>query len=579
MIVGQLAILKTGAAYVPLDPDYPQERLAFMVHDADIALLITHEQLANRFSTQKAKVIRLDSEREAIAQESSENPSITMQSEHLAYVIYTSGSTGRPKGVQISHKAVVNFLTSMRQQPGICEKDALLALTSLSFDIAGLEIFLPLLVGARLEIASREEATDGIQLVRRLETSGITMLQATPTSWRMMLEAGWPGHPGMKMLCGGETLPPDLGHRLLQTGASLWNLYGPTETTIWSMIHHVVSVDGPVSIGHPIANTQVYLLDAQLNPVPIGVPGELYLGGDGLSQGYLHRPDLTAERFLPDPFSTTTEMRLYKTGDLARYLPDGTIAFLGRNDHQVKIRGFRIELQEIEVVLHRHPLVKEAVVVAREDEGTDMRLVAYVVPQEKGEGSEAGEISGREKLKSLELRQYLQERLPIYMVPAVFVLLEILPCTPNGKLDRRALPPPDQGQSERENEYEGPRTPIEELLVQIWVQVLRLEQVSVHDNFFELGGHSLLATQLLARVRDTFQVEFPLRRLFAAPTVAAMAQSIAQRQNEQVDMHVNVIHRIEPDNEEHLLERLDQLSDEEMGALLDMMLAEEEIEG
>ncbi|MBA2681036.1 MAG: amino acid adenylation domain-containing protein, partial [Ktedonobacteraceae bacterium] len=537
MIVGLLAILKAGAAYVPLDPDYPLERLTFMVHDADIALLLTQKHLTTHLSDPTVPLVYMDSEWEVIAQEAHENLASSVTPEHLAYVIYTSGSTGLPKGVQIAHRGVVNFLSAMRRQPGLGEQDVLLALTSLSFDIAGLELFLPLLVGTRVEIASREEATDGVQLMKRLETAGITMLQATPTSWRMLLEAGWPGSASMKLLCGGEALPPALALQLLKRGGSLWNMYGPTETTIWSTLHRVTGVAGSVPIGRPIANTQVYLLDAQLEPVPVGIPGELYIGGVGLSLGYLGRPDGTAERFVPDPFSMEAGARLYKTGDLARYLPDGALEFLGRNDSQVKLRGFRIELQEIETLLCQHPLIKEAVVTMWEDKGVDeTQLIAYIVAHEEAEGGVEGSSrvpERQERIRNQQLHQYLQARLPMYMVPAAFVWLTTLPHTPNGKLDRWALPAPHAGQYTREPIHEEPRTPLEDLLLQLWRQVLRREDVGLHDNFFALGGHSLLAAQLVARVRNIWQVELPLRRLFATPTVVGLAQHIETIQREE----------------------------------------------
>ena len=553
MVVGLLAILKAGAAYVPLDPDYPLERLNFMIHDAHIALLLTQKHLTARLSDDTVPVVYLDSEREGIAQQSDENLVSLVTPEHLAYVIYTSGSTGIPKGVQIAHRGVVNFLSALRREPGLGEQDVLLALTSLSFDIAGLEIFLPLVVGARVEIASREEATDGMQLMKRLETAGITVLQATPTTWRMLLEADWAGSACMKLLCGGEALPPALAMQLLKRGASLWNMYGPTETTIWSTLHSVTSVDGSIPIGRAIANTQIYLLDAQLELVPVGIPGELYIGGVGLSLGYLGRPGGTAERFVPDPFSLGAGARLYKTGDLARYRSDGTLEFLGRNDSQVKMRGFRIELQEIEAVLCQHPLIKEAVVVMRENEGieraegTEKQLVAYIVAREGSKEGEEGSLltPGREKrIRNQELRRYLQDRLPLYMLPATFVWLATLPHTPNGKLDRRALPSPREGQYTGEHIHEALLTPQQDLLIQLWRQVLRREDVGLHDNFFALGGHSLLAAQLIARIRNLWQVELPLRSLFATPTVAGLAQHIETAQREESGLLIPPIVRV-----------------------------------
>ncbi len=352
---------------------------------------------------------------------------------NLAYVIYTSGSTGKPKGVQITHGALANLLQSMRRLLSINERDALLAVTTLSFDIAALEIFLPLIVGARVELIDREVAADGARLADRLNDPGITFLQATPATWRLLLEAGWQGQPALKMLCGGEALPRALADRLLDKGAGLWNVYGPTETTIWSSACRVEAGETPISIGRPIANTQFYVLDKRLRAVPVGVIGELYIGGSGLARGYRHRAALTAERFIPDPFGTTPGGRLYWSGDLARWRADGTLECLGRVDHQVKIRGYRVELGEIEAALARHPGVREAAVAARPDASGEMSLAAYIVVRDGPEGSSAA-----------DLRRWLQGQLPDYMVPSAFVSLEALPLTPNGKVDRQALPDPGQ---------------------------------------------------------------------------------------------------------------------------------------
>ncbi len=392
MVVAILGILKAGAAYIPLDPEYPPERLAFVLEDAQAPVLITQAKLREHMSAHQATIVYLDTDWAQIAKESAHPPRNWVMAHNLAYIIYTSGSTGKPKGVQIAHQAVVNFMHSMRMQPGLTRQDTLLTVTSISFDIAGLELFLPLLVGARLHIASREVTRDSEQLAYLLDSSGASIMQATPTTWRLLLELAWQSNRGLRMLCGGEALPPELARQLIETGATLWNMYGPTETTIWSAIYRVEAVERTVPLGHPIANTQIYVLDTLLEPVPIGVSGDLYIGGAGLSRGYLHRPDVTAERFLPNPFGALPGMRLYKTGDLARYQANGSLEFLGRNDHQVKIRGFRIELQEIEATLELYPAVHESVVMAREDTPDDNRLVAYIVPQTQyqGKATEAG---------------------------------------------------------------------------------------------------------------------------------------------------------------------------------------------
>ncbi|HSG41035.1 MAG TPA: amino acid adenylation domain-containing protein, partial [Thermoanaerobaculia bacterium] len=486
MVIGVLAVLKAGGAYVPLDPSYPAERLAFMREDSGLALV-------------------LEGDLGEIG-ESELPPAGGAGPSNLAYVIYTSGSTGRPKGVQIPHAALSNFLASMAERPGLGSGDVLLSVTSLSFDIAGLELYLPLLAGGRIVLASREEAADGHALRELIAASGATVMQATPATWRLLLEAGWEGGEGLVALCGGEALPPSLAASLRARTRALWNVYGPTETTVWSTAEEVG--EGPITIGRPIANTAVYVMDAWGQPSPAGVPGELLIGGAGLARGYLERPELTAERFVPDPSGEGT--RLYRTGDLARFRADGRLDHLGRLDHQVKVRGFRVELGEIEAELGRHPEVTAAVVVARED-----RLVAYVVGDAPAEA----------------LRESLKSRLPAYMVPSAFVFLEALPLTPNGKVDRKALPEPGAGTAEL---LAGPLTPAEELLAGIWCDVLGLERVGVHQDFFELGGHSLIATRVASRVRDVFGVEMHLRWLFETPTVSGLAARLGEARLDEV---------------------------------------------
>jgi amino acid adenylation domain-containing protein len=521
MIVGLLGILKAGGAYVPLDPAYPQQRLAFMLSDSQVPLLLTQEQLVTALPEHQAKVVCLDASWGEIAKQTECNPINQASHENLAYVIYTSGSTGQPKGVQIPHSALVNFLSSMRQTPGLTDKDILLSVTTLSFDIAALELYLPLIVGARLVIVSREVAADGTQLLEQLVSFNPTVMQATPATWRMLLAAGWQGSSRLKILCGGEALDHVLANQLLERGTEVWNLYGPTETTIWSAIKKVESnklerTDGVVSIGRPIANTQFYILDTYLRPVPLGVPGELHIGGVGLARGYLNRPELTIEKFISNPFNDDPTSRLYKTGDLVCYQPDGTIKYIGRLDHQVKVRGFRIELGEIEAVISQHPAVRETVVVVRLDKLGFQRLVAYIVPQLN------------QTLAVTELRRFLESNLPNYMVPTAFVMLEALPLTPNGKVDRQALPEVDNIGSEQEETFVAPRTAAEEVVAGIWRQVLGFKEVGIHDNFFELGGHSLMVTQVTSRLRQVFQVELPLRRLFELPTVEGLINAMTQ---------------------------------------------------
>lgn len=729
MLIGLLAILKAGGAYVPLDPAYPQERLAFMLQDSQLSVLLTEQDQLAKLPEHQAQVICVDTDWEKIALASEENPNSTVTPDNLAYTIYTSGSTGKPKGVQVLHRGVVNFLTSMSKQPGLSQEDILLAVTTISFDIAALELYLPLIVGARIVLVTREVAKDASQLLKILAQSNATVMQATPATWRMLLTAGWMGSSTLKILCGGEAMSRDLANQLLEKSAELWNMYGPTETTIWSAVYQVEAGDNPVSIGGAIANTQIYLIDhypsqkhEPIKLVPVGEAGELLIGGVGLARGYLNRLELTEEKFIPDPFSNKPGALLYRTGDLARYRTDGKIEFIGRVDHQVKIRGFRIELGEIESVLNQHPAVQESVVLAREDVPGDKRLVAYLMtdlsvervpfssnclvewegnpaialttvdlsssgvclinaPEELPEGQnlrlrlqlpgvedklvlegtrawrtlehtgillqatptqqallrqsikyiaqtegfvvkdlrraehrlplqitcQAEFASGftqdlttqnisrggirlianttnlwkesqrlllrlqlpgiQEELalrgivvwysqeyagiefetrlsqqvqihQSMEyiieaqglslshLRSFLKDKLPDYMIPSAFVMLDSLPLTPNCKVDRKALPAPNQARSVLEEDFIAPRNVFEEQLAQMWIKVLGIPQVSIHDNFFELGGNSLLSAQMLSLVRETFQVELSLLALFEAPTIALLSQEI-----------------------------------------------------
>ncbi|VCA13196.1 non-ribosomal peptide synthase [Burkholderia pseudomallei] len=509
MMVGLLGILKSGSAYLPLDPAYPAERLAYIVDDARPALLLTEAALRDDWRDAGAPVVLLDADGPAIDACPDHNPDAaagrdarTLSS--LAYVIYTSGSTGRPKGVMIEHRNLANLLGAMGEQPGIGAHDVLLAVTSLSFDIAALELFLPLLHGARAVIAARDDAADPARLAHLIESSGASLMQATPSTWRMLAQHGWPrsARP-LTLLCGGEALPPALAERLLAHVPAIWNLYGPTETTVWSTVRRVTTP--VVDIGGPIANTQVYVLDERLRPAPIGVAGELYIGGAGVARGYLNRPELTRERFVDDPFRRGG--RLYRTGDLARRRADGNLEYLGRNDFQVKIRGFRIELGEIEAQLAKAHGVQGVALAARDTPTADKRLVAYYV----GDASAAA------------LREHAAARLPAYMVPAAYVRLAAWPLTPNGKLDRAALPAPDDEAYARA-EYEAPRGEHECKLAAIWRAVLQVERIGRHDDFFELGGHSLLAVRAVTAMRDAFGSDTSLRDLFARPVLKDLAE-------------------------------------------------------
>lgn len=521
MLVGLLGVMKAGGAYVPLDPSFPEDRLSFVVSDANVMALLVGERQLGFLRPGNADVICLEHVRDQIDKELSGNLDSSVTAENLAYVIYTSGSTGKPKGVQISHRATVNFLESMQEEPGLHEDDVLLSVTTLSFDISVLELFLPLITGAHTVLVSSEVGADGELLSRALSESGITVMQATPATWRVLVDSGWEGDRQLKMLCGGEALSRELADRLLELGGSLWNMYGPTETTVWSSVKRIETKEGLVRIGPPVANTQFYVLDQEMQPVPIGVSGELCIGGDGLARGYLNREELTRERFVENPFDDRAGSRLYKTGDSVRHLPNGDIEFLGRLDFQVKIRGFRIELGEIETWLRQHLGVDQAVVVAREDSSGDQRLVAYVVPSE-GQTPSTG-----------ELRDYLKERLPQYMTPSLFVMLEELPLTPNGKIDRKALPEPSIS-VDADRSFVGARNAVEVELASIWQDVLKSESVGAFDDFFDLGGHSLLAVRVFAQIKKRFGVNLPLQTLFHASTIAALAEEI---QNANVKEH------------------------------------------
>ena len=510
LVVAVLGILKAGGTYVPLDPAFPRERLTFMVADARIPVLVTQARLVGELPEHRAKVIKIDQLAHAPSGRAPRSPAATA-AENLAYTLYTSGSTGRPKGVQISHRSVVNFLHSMGQSPGLKPEDIWLAVTTLSFDIAGLELFLPLITGARVVIAQREDTMDAFRLVKLIKYSGATVMQATPATWRMLIEAGWRGDRRLKVLCGGEAIARDLADHLMDRCGELWNMYGPTETTIWSTMERLLPSQ-PITIGRPIANTQVYILGENLQPAPPGVIGELFIGGAGVARGYLNRPDLTREKFIPDPFAQGGAGRLYRTGDLARFRTDGRVEFLGRVDHQVKIRGFRIELGEIESALTAVDGVAQALVVVREDTPGDKRLVAYIVSKPNQPAAP----------DAAALRSALRVSLPDYMIPASFAYLKALPLTPNGKVDREALPPPDQTINQA-NVYEAPQGPTETKLAEIMARLLRLPRVSRTDGFFELGGHSILAVTFFNEIEHIFGKRIPLATLFRAPTVEHLA--------------------------------------------------------
>ncbi len=528
LVVGMLAILKAGGAYVPLDPSYPRERLAYMLEDAQAPVLLTQARLVGRVPVEAEaaiQVVCLDADVDRWDEMSTVSPSSAMSSEHLAYIIYTSGSTGKPKGVMVPHGAICNHMRWMRDQLPLTADDRVLQKTAISFDASVWEFYAPLLEGAQLIMGTPDIQRDPSLLIAHIVEQRVTILQVVPTLLGMLLE-----HPAVRqcgtlrrVFCGGEALTVELCQQFAERlpHAELYNLYGPTEACIdatWWPCRDEEGNSYTAPIGRPIANTQIYLLDRHLEPVPVGVPGELYIGGSCLARGYLNRPELTAERFIPHPFSDIPEARLYRTGDQARYLPSGAIEYMGRLDQQVKLRGFRIELGEIEFALTQHPDVHQAIVLVREDRrggSSGAQLVAYVVPRQG--------VS----LSPRTLRQDIAQRLPDYMIPALFMSLEALPVTPNGKVDRAALPAPDWVESRTES-YVAPRTATEEALARLWEDILENAPVGIHDDFFALGGHSLLAMRVIAGVADTFGVTLPVRAIFEDPTLAALAERIEQ---------------------------------------------------
>ena len=524
LVVGALAILKTGAAYVPLDPAYPLDRLSGMIESSGLRLILCERATLAALPSQVGQYILIDQDKETIA---ACEHRLTRQTiaDSLAYVIYTSGSTGKPKGVQISHRALLNFLLTMQQTPGFNESETLLAVTTISFDIAGLELYLPLISGGTVALASRETSADGFALLKAIQSTGATVMQATPATWRMLMLTGTKNPGLMRIFCGGEALDGELASQLLLTGAEVWNLYGPTETTIWSTASQVVVPDNNdarkkagAPIGNPIGNTQTYILDDSLEPCALGVPGELYIGGMGVSRGYLGQPGMTAERFIPDPFSLTPGARLYQTGDLVRYQNDGQIRYIGRADFQVKVRGFRIELGEIEATLNGHPEVQNAVAVVRMDRPEQPQIVAYIqIAADHGQSDDQASLIAR-------LRALLQNQLPAYMLPTTIMCLTSMPMTPNGKIDRKALPSPDFTQ--QQEEYVAPQSQTEQELCTIWSALLGIPRIGITDNFFTLGGHSLLAVQLISKIRDALKVELAIHTLFDRPTIEQLAQSI-----------------------------------------------------
>ena len=524
MVIGLLGILKAGGAYVPLDPTYPVDRFKFMLEDAGVKILLTQEKLLPLLHGQgmvkaDTTLLCLDRDWGQLANQPVENPDKWVRPENLVYMIYTSGSTGRPKGALNNHVGIFNRIMWGQSAYHLTPADRVLQKTPFSFDISSWEFFWPLMFGSRLVVSRPEGHKDPRYLVDVIQREGITTIHFVPSMLYAFLDT-----PGVsacsslkRVICSGEALSVELvNHFYTILPVDLHNLYGPTEASVevsyWN--HTPGERLHSIPIGRPVANTQLYILDSHLQPAPIGVPGELHIGGVQVGRGYLNRPELTAERFIPNPFGSG---RLYKTGDLTRFRSDGNIEYLGRMDHQVKIRGFRIELGEIEIALQQHPAVQDVVATARAEPGGSHRLVAYLVLQKTNGPLETLSVS--------DWRGYLKNKLPDYMIPSAFVVLDQFPLTPNGKIDRRALPEPEFARL-REEKFVAARTPLEEKLAQIWSELLTIERIGVHDNFFDLGGHSLLATRLFVRIRDQMGLELPLRAIFEEPTIAELATRI-----------------------------------------------------
>jgi amino acid adenylation domain-containing protein len=516
LLVSLLAVSKTGATYIPLDPIYPKARLALILEDAKPFILISELSMFQNLPETDTRILLLD-QKSVYSNESGENLNYG-NAQNFAYVLYTSGSTGIPKGVQIKQHSVVNLVSSMSKLLKVTSKDVLLAETTISFDIAEMEMYLPLFAGAKLVIASEDTSLNIEILKNKIEDSGATLFQATPVSFKMLLLSGWNGKSDLKIICGGEAFSKELARELLLRCKEVWNGYGPTETTIYSVVKKLTSEDcageGYVPIGRPIDNTTLYVLNSKLVPVPVGITGELYIGGVGVSPGYLNLDGMTAERFIPNPFSDDPEARIYKTGDLVQYFPDGNLVYLSRADFQVKIRGFRIELGEIESVIAKFDGIKENVVITREDENGEKMLVAYCVPKVESDFNEA------------EFRHYLKEKLPDYMVPSAIVRMDKLPLTANNKVDRKALPEPSNIYASASQIYVEPKTLTEKKLTVIWCSILKLEKIGILDDFFEIGGHSMIAVTLIIKIEKEFGVRLPLATLFEKSNIQRLAKVI-----------------------------------------------------
>lgn len=512
MVVAVLAIARAGAVYIPLDPNFPIDRLTFMLADADAKLLITVKDLDQHFEADVPKLFIQDAWQQ-LDSYPVQDPEVDVKPTDLAYILYTSGSTGKPKGVQIEHHSLLNLLQSIQKKPGLTRHDTWLAVATISFDISVLELYLPLVTGAKLIVADSEMVKDGSLILDTIRTEGVTVLQATPYTWRMMLASGWEDKLALKVITGGEALPKDLADKLLTRCDTLFNYYGPTETTIYSTGKQILATDKAITIGKPVDNTQVYILDEKLALVPNGHEGEICIGGDGVGKGYLNRLELTAEKFITDTYSGETGKTIYRTGDLGKILPDGEIFYMGRMDRQVKLRGYRIETEEVEYNLLQQTGIQNAVVLVHEDQLSNQRLLAYVV-------TNLGDITSHIQTWI----DALKSKLPEYMVPTEYIAIAQMPLTPNGKIDRKQLPEP--GAHISTQGYIAPQTDTEKVVAELWEKYLGIPQIGIQDNFFQLGGHSLIAVQIMTGIRKLTGKLIPIATLFKYPTIQKLAQLV-----------------------------------------------------
>lgn len=545
-VICMLGILKAGGAYLPIDPTHPADRIAYIAEDAKVEMILSNSRLMERFPEWAAKAVCIDKAWTTIAEEDDGPVKVNVDGDNLAYVMYTSGSTGKPKGVEVPRRAVNNFICSLSQYPGINRHERLLSLTTLSFDISVLEIFLPLYAGASVVIADQQSVLDGNRLAAMMEQFEVTFMQATPATWFMLMEAGWQGNKRLKALCGGEAMPRELANKLVSLCGSVWNMYGPTETTVWSTLAQLSVGEGAVPIGKPLDNTEILILDEHLRPVQPGETGEIYIGGAGVARGYRGKPELTRERFIDYDDQATGRLTIYKTGDLGKVWPDGNFECIGRADFQVKLRGFRIELGEIEAALESLPSVRQAIVILKEISPSDKKLIAFYRP-------EAAAVSAD------EWRNHLKKVLPDYMIPTFFEPIQAFPLTPNGKVDRKALMERQLTVGFGKRVVVPPSKPVEIEVAKIWEELLKVTDISIHDSFLELGGHSLLASMMIHRVNQTFNVALSLIEVLTnGLTIAELTSLIEDK----------VVEAASDDDIASALGMLENLSEEEIEALL-----------